>query len=103
MICASVDPALGGTEACSPSTAGPLLLSTPKGADHAGKAAEEGALVGVTADTSSGLRTLVLSGAAEGEEGAAVLDLTAEVRDDTRGMRARVSLVSRKTLRRGLV
>lgn len=79
VICAAVDPALGGTEACSPSTAG-LLLGTPKGAEHAGKAAAEGSLVGVTADTSSGLLTLVLSGGAEGEEDAAVLDLTAEVR-----------------------
>lgn len=82
VICAAVDPALGDTEACSPSTAG-LLLRTPKGADHAGKAAAEGSLVGVAADTSSGLRTLVLSGAAEGEEDAAVLDLTVEVRDTT--------------------
>eukprot|EP00752_Nemacystus_decipiens_P016253 g14533.t1 len=77
VICAAVDPALGGTEACSPSTAG-LLVRTPEGAEHAGRAAEDGSLVGVTADTSTGLRTLVLSGAAEGEEDAAVLDLTAE-------------------------
>lgn len=88
VICAAVDPALGGTEACSPSTAG-LLLRTPKGADFAGKAAQEGSLVGVTADTSSGLRTLILSGAAEGEEDAAVLDLTAEVRPIIRGIRGR--------------
>lgn len=79
VICASVDPALGETEACSPSTAG-LLLRTPGGADHAAEAAAEGSLAGVAADTSSGLRILALSGAAEGEEDAAVLDLTNEVR-----------------------
>lgn len=70
-----MDPALGYTEACSSSAAAGLPLG------RSTAAAEEGSLVGVDVDSSNGLRTLVLSGAGEGEEDAAVLDLTLEVRD----------------------
>lgn len=72
VICASVDLALGYTEACSSGD----LLQTPKGG---ATAAKEGSLIGVTVDTSSGLTMLALSGAEEGEEDAAVLDLTVDV------------------------
>ncbi|CAN0537028.1 unnamed protein product, partial [Ectocarpus sp. 12 AP-2014] len=72
VICAAVDPALGNTEACSSS--GGLLEVAP--ADAA--LGEGSSPTGVTVDTSSGLRTLVLSGADTGEEDAAVLDLTVD-------------------------
>lgn len=72
VICASADPALGYTEAC---LSGDLLAAPKGGAAAAGK----GSLVGVTADASSGLTTLALAGAEEGEGDAAVLDLTVDV------------------------
>lgn len=72
VICASVDPALGYTEACSSAAAAGGLVSTTLPADAQ--------LTGVTVDASSGLRTVALAGAEEGEEDAAVLDLTADVR-----------------------
>lgn len=73
VICAAVDPALGYTEACSSS--GGLLAVAPAEA----ALGEGSSPTGVTVDTSSGLRTLVLSGAGEGEKDAAVLDLTVDV------------------------
>lgn len=76
MICASADLELGYTEAC---LSGDLLAKPEGGA----AAAKEGSLAGVAVDTSSGLTTLALSGAKEGEEDAAVLDLTVDVRFDS--------------------
>ncbi|CAM9772286.1 unnamed protein product, partial [Hapterophycus canaliculatus] len=73
VICAAVDPALGYTEACSSPAAGSSGLAVALPAD-----AGDAQVPGVTVDTSSGLRTAALAGAEEGEEDAAVLDLTAE-------------------------
>ncbi|CAB1119967.1 unnamed protein product [Ectocarpus sp. CCAP 1310/34] len=72
VICAAVDPALGYTEACS-SSGGLLEVASADAALGEGSSP-----TGVTVDTSSGLRTLVLSGADAGEEDAAVLDLTVD-------------------------